>query len=96
MSNRIVIKEPNPFYSYLDEEHFFSWLESIPMVKSIIRISGGLELTLSETIEEEGLRDLIAVMARYGVDMHCLAKFCNLNNERWLKNKNAYWYEKIF
>ena len=97
MNNRVLlINEPRPFFSYLDEKHFFSWLESIVSVQNIKPVDGGMELTLDYEFEKESLYDLISLMMRYGLDMQCLKELCTEKNKSWFKNPNAYWYKKVF
>lgn len=93
---QIVIKEPVPFYSELDEDHFFGWLKSIPGVKSVNGTSKGLELTLNDPIDKPSLYEIIALMTRYKLNQKCLRVLCSSNNEAWFKNKAMYWYQSIF
>jgi hypothetical protein len=96
MPNKLIIKEPSSFYSYLDEENFFRWLQSIPVVTDVVRVGFDLEISLDSPIDEPNLRDLIAVLKRYGVDLKCLRKFVDSSNESWFKNPQAYWYKAVF
>lgn len=96
MSDKLIIREPSTFYSYLDEENFFRWLESIPAVTGVSRVGFNLEVSLKPTIDEPNLRDLIAILRRYGIDMKCLKAFANPNNEFWFRNPIAYWYKAVF
>lgn len=93
---KFIIKEPLPFYSYLDEKNFFRWLESIPAVKNVVGTSKGLELSIEMPIDEPNLRDLIAIMKRYSLDMKSLKTFCDSTNDAWFKNQTAYWYKSVF
>jgi hypothetical protein len=99
---KLIIEEPGSYFSYLDECHFFSWLESIKAIDKITRVyvgkgSGtGLELVFKTTPDEMDIRDLIAIMMRYNIDMSCLKILCTSENVGWLKNPEAYWYTKIF
>lgn len=91
-----LIKEPAPFYSYLDEENFFRWLKSIPAVKGIVRVAQGMEIKMESPLSEPNLRDLIAIMTRYDIDMKDLRRFCDLTNEKWFKNRSSYWFKAVF
>ncbi len=86
------------FYSQLDEEKFFEWLQSI---KAIIRVDGvGDKLYLyckNKTISDEDLREIIALFYRYKVDMKQLAIFLNNKNKTWfLGSPRGYWHRKVF
>ncbi|MEZ5691220.1 MAG: hypothetical protein R3D71_06115 [Rickettsiales bacterium] len=97
MINIITIKSPNPFFSYLDEKSFFTWLESIDGVVKVAGYLDELDISLDVPLSEESLRDLIAVMHRYNVDKKCLKEFVTPENKKWFKdNKNAYWHNSIF
>lgn len=92
----LIIKEPNPFFSYLDEKSFFDWLESIPAVKSVVGTPQGLEVSLESPLDEKNLSDLIAVMHRYGIEKKHLRDLCTSENESWFKNTDKYWYKSVF
>ena len=96
MLDTLTIREPAIFYSYLDEENFFRWLESIPAVTSVSRVGLDLEVSLRQILDEPNLRDLIAIFRRYGIDMKCLRHLATSSNESWFKNPIAYWYKDVF
>lgn len=97
----ITMDEPAHFFAYKDEYYFFTWLESIPAVTSVIGnpstlgASAGLEVKL-KNLDKAGLRDLIALSRRYGLRNKGLAALCHSENEAWFKNKEAPWYPDIF
>lgn len=91
-----TINEPRPFFSYLDEKNFFTWLESIPAVKHINGSAKGLEISLATPLNESHIRDLIAIMHRYGIEKKPLQQLCTSENESWFKDKNKYWYQSVF
>ncbi|UXY16943.1 hypothetical protein N8I74_08005 [Chitiniphilus purpureus] len=96
MIDNLIINEPNPFWSYLDEKSFFAWLESIPAVIEVVGDGGGLNVSLRIPLEESSLRDLIALMHRYQIDKRCLRRFCVPENEKWFKDPEKYWYISVF
>ncbi len=96
MKQKIIIQEPRFFFSYMDEEHFFHWLEDIPFVSEVVRVQDGLEVTLDGEFDKANIRDLIAVLRRYDLDMTCLRILCTEENQDWLKDHEAYWYAYIF
>lgn len=93
---KILIDEARPFYSYLDESHFFCWLEEIDAISEIKRDGSKLALTCSFPITEACFRDLIALCFRYSVDMRPLLALSSLEHDSWLKNSGTYWHEKMF
>ena len=50
MATVLVIKEPTPFYSQLDEDHFFAWLNEIPNVAGVKGTKNGLEVMLNDLV----------------------------------------------
>jgi len=84
---------PNYYLSQLDEDHFFTWAQEIPCVKSI---EGGYLYIESKELSEYDLRDLTAIMYRYNMPMEQLQIFCNPSNESWFKDPEKYWYQAVF
>lgn len=73
------------------------WLEGIEAIENIEGVGREIHLSFKcKTLSDDTLRDLIAIMYRYKIDMRCLAKFLNKSNESWLRDKKMYWYEQIF
>ena len=64
MSNETVllIEEPSPYYSQVDEDHFFGWLQSIPVIKKVKGTTDGLELAVLRPVDKDSLRHLIALL----------------------------------
>jgi len=69
-------------------------------MKSIINIEGaGDELYIDfkdKKIPDDELKGLIGLFYRYKVDMKQLQMFVNKDNEKWVKDKKAYWYRRMF
>jgi hypothetical protein len=84
---KIVIQEPVPFFSDGDEDCFFQWLKSIDAVKDFVRCPGGLEITLTEPVDDPSLRELIGLTTRYGLDMKCLRNLRTQLNEGWFASE---------
>jgi hypothetical protein len=84
---------PIRYFSQLDESSFFSWAQKIPCVKSIER---GFLHVRSKRLGESDLRDLIAIMYRYGMPMAQLQQFVNARNEHWFKSSTMYWHRDVF
>jgi len=92
----LTIEEPSLFFSYRDEEHFFTWLESISAVQNVTRSARGLDLKLSHEVDDASLLDLIALLTRYGLDRKCLRKLSTAKNQHWFKKSKKYWYRAVF
>lgn len=85
------------FFSQGDEEAFFNWLKSLPCV---VHIEGrGLTLYIrinSPAVDDEGLRELIALFYRYGIDMAQLIAFDREEFSEWFRSTVAFWHKDIF
>jgi hypothetical protein len=80
------------FYSSLDEETFFSWLERIAAVKKVRGERENIIIDCDRALmTDEALRELIAVFFRYGVDTKQLDIFETDANRSWFCDKRAYW-----
>ena len=92
---QLVIREGR-YYSQLDENAFFSWLQSISGVVRVVGTPEGLVVTLrSKRISQAALRDLLALHFRYGLPMDALAQFETAENKSWFRSRQAYWYAKV-
>lgn len=88
---------PAPFYCQLDEAHFFKWLQSIDGVLQVRGVLRDLTVYLCvPNLSDAALIDLISLLQRYDVPMSSLRTQLTSKNEHWLKDPDAYWYEKIF
>jgi len=85
--------QPTTYYSEQDEENFFTWALDIECVE---RTHSGYLFIDKLSVNENSLRELIALFHRYNVNSTCLAVFCNSENEAWFKNSEMYWYNNIF
>ena len=92
----LTIAEPPLWFAYSDEKNFFGWLESIPSVGKVVGTGKGLELQLKDPVDDESLRDLIALLTRYGLDRSVLAPLATAKNRSWFKNKKSFWYDSVF
>lgn len=50
----------------------------------------------SSAIDEDGLRELLALFRRYGVDMAQLVAFDREEFAEWFRRADAYWHNDIF
>lgn len=85
------------YFSQGDEAAFFRWLKELPFVDHF----EGRGLTLyikvdSLAVDEEGLRELLALFHRYNVDLAQLVVFDRDEFVDWFRRADAYWYKDIF
>jgi hypothetical protein len=85
------------FYSPEDETAFFSWAQRIPGVSRVFGEGAEIVLALrSGSPSEATLRELLALLRRYGVAMRQLGQFLSERNEHWFKDTRAFWYQEVF
>ena len=84
------------YYSQVDEDHFFAWLQSIPAIKKIKGTRSGLELIVQRPFDKESLRDLIALMTRYNVDCRPLRPLCDEQPDEYFRREGTYWHSAIY
>lgn len=86
------------YYSQGDERAMFEWLDRIPSVEKVWGVGRDLFVRISDAdIPDEDLRELIAVVIRYGADASQLQQFESATNRHWFRdNEQAYWHESIF
>lgn len=89
----LKINQPVVYYSQLDEDHFFTWAQEIPCVKSIDR--GYLHIQETE-VNERDLRDLLALFKRYQLSAKPLSALCTPKNAFWFKDRETFWYHDVF
>lgn len=85
------------FYSKGDEDTFFDWAHKIPAIKKVFGEVDEIVLSIGSTcIEDNSLRELIALFYRYKLPIEQLAIFKNTSNQEWFQNQNRFWYSDIF
>lgn len=94
-STKLICKELF-FNSELDEAAFFEWVEKISSIQDCKGIVDELHLEVKCDINDDELRELIALFSRYEVDMSQLKQLATDNNKKWFQNEQAYWYTDIF
>lgn len=90
-----TIKLPK-FYSQIDENTFFSWLKSIESVGHLKGRNVYLDIEIRETISELCFYELLSVLRRYRIRYDNLKYLENDDNKSWLRDEDAYWYEKLY
>ena len=86
------------YYSSIDEDMFFEWIQKIPSIIKYDGLQDELYLYIkSKRINCNDLRELIALFYRYKIDMKQLSIFLNNANKGWFfDGKKAYWHKKVF
>ncbi|MDD4881229.1 MAG: hypothetical protein PHX10_06595 [Gallionellaceae bacterium] len=85
------------FFSRGDEESFFSWAEGVPHVKAVRGVLDEIVLELhAGPVPDESLRELIALLHRYGISMLQLATFETRENSAWFNSPGKFWYSAVF
>jgi len=93
---KITIPKPGRYYAYMDEYHFFRWLERIKRVTGVKWDGHGLEVTIDGKLDADGLSELIALMTRYELEMDCLQELCLTVDKEQFACSGTYWYDAVF
>jgi hypothetical protein len=72
LRRELIFRGPT-YYSPGDEKAFFDWLLSIPSVKAVGGKLWDLSITLKRQPSNADLRELLALLFRYRMDMKPLA-----------------------
>jgi hypothetical protein len=84
------------YYSPLDENVFFEWLNRVPAVTRCEGRGDVLYIHVNgEVMDEMALRELLALFYRYGVDLAQLAVFDRPGAD-WFHDSRAYWFAGVF
>lgn len=86
------------FYSDIDEEIFFEWLQKIPSIQKIEAVSSDLNLYVDKKLlNDDDFRELLALFYRYKVDMKQLQTFLTKKNREWFYGSpKGYWHYRVF
>jgi len=85
------------FFSQNDEEAFFNWLKGLPFVEHFEGRGRTLYIKVNSlAVEEDGLRELLALFHRYKVELAQLAVFDRDEFADWFRNADAYWFKDVF
>jgi hypothetical protein len=96
MKTEFCIRQDH-FYSYLDEKHFFTWLESIDGIRDVKSTTAGLAVRLTGIgLDRDGVYDLIGLLARYGLAMGFVRDLIRPEDEAWFDDSTKYWHSRVF
>jgi len=85
------------FFSPCDENSFFSWARSIPVVEDVYGELDEIVISLaSAETTDEALRELIALLHRYDIDMGQLSAFETKENSHWFRSPIKFWHQRVF
>jgi hypothetical protein len=85
------------FFSEYDESAFFDWLNKLVCVQKYEGRGKTLYITVnSEAVDEDALREFLALFRRYGVAMSQLIAFDRDEFADWFHEERAYWYSEVF
>jgi hypothetical protein len=85
------------FLSSGDEDIFFARLQKLSFVEKCEGRARTLYVLVNfAQIDEEGLRELLALFRRYGISLRQFAIFDREEFAAWFRNEQAYWYGEVF
>jgi hypothetical protein len=85
------------YYSQKDEDAFFEWLAKIRCVTKIAGSGYILSMTIQlDLVDQDGLRELLAIFHRYGISMSQLAALEQPEWAAWFRSESAYWHAGVF
>jgi hypothetical protein len=90
-----IVRDPR-YFAAGDEKAFFTWLESIPCVADVKGHLRDLHITLKRQPGSADLRELIALLSRYRMNMRGLAVYRTARNAHWFADPQTFWHAKVF
>ena len=97
MPTKELIIQEGRYYSQADEKAFYDRLNELRCVKSVRGEPDGLHVALSSPPTQMQLRELIALLYRYGLDMRPLASLRTERNAAWFANdRKKFWHARVF
>jgi hypothetical protein len=85
------------FYSMGDERRFFQGLTENPAVSKVRGIGRQLEVTLIlARLNRDALRELVALLWRYGISLESLSVLTEREKFRWLDDERCFWHKNMF
>jgi hypothetical protein len=98
MNKPRIVGHKIKFFSPKDSEAFIEWIKKIKVITSY-KVDGSV-VTLdikSKNIPDSALRDIIALLYRYKIDMTQLQVFLKASNKTWFHDKKImYWHKYVF
>lgn len=96
--NGIILESANVKYrSQNDEAAFFEWLDKIKCIAGYYGSGSVLYIKIfSNEVDDQSLREILAIFYRYEIDMKQLAIFKNKKNQKWFYESHKYWFKRVF
>jgi hypothetical protein len=92
----LIITGPR-FFSRGDEKAFFDWLQCISCVERVEGDLRHLRVTLKKKPSNPELREMIALLYRYRINMRPLAALKNDHNAAWFDaDSSNFWHVRVF
>lgn len=86
-----------PFYSKGDEGRLFQGLKDIPAIADIVGVGQSLVFDMDiQQLNDDMLRELIALLWRYGISLRPLSELSSDGKFTWIKNDKFFWYKNMF
>ncbi|CAG9245598.1 conserved hypothetical protein [Burkholderia diffusa] len=85
------------FFSKGDEQRFFDGLDGVAAIKSYV--GSGRELIVKidrRVLDASMLREFIALLSRYDIDLSALSILADSKKFAWLKDPQCYWHKRMF
>jgi hypothetical protein len=85
------------FYSAGDERRLFEGFKELEAIQNVkgVRRDLLLDVRLGQ-LNTEAMRELIALLWRYGISLQPLRVFAEKKKFDWLNNTQGYWYKSMF
>jgi hypothetical protein len=85
------------FFSQEDEAAFFGWIKRMPCIARYAGIGGTIHIHVDPGhVDDDALRELIALFRRYEIEMKQLLVFVNESNRAWVTRPGSYWFGRMF
>lgn len=85
------------FYSQGDERRLFQGFKEIAAIRSVQGIGRDLLLDIeAASLSKEAMRELLALLWRYGIPLAPLRAFAKKKKFDWLNDSQGYWHSAMF
>jgi hypothetical protein len=87
----------NSFYSRGDERRLFLGFKEITAIRSVHGVGSDLLLDVEvAALSKEAMRELLALLWRYGIPLIPLRTFAEKKKFSWLNDAQGYWHSAMF
>lgn len=85
------------FYSRGDERRLFQGFKEIAAIRSIQGVGRDLLLDIEiSALTKDAMRELLALLWRYGIPLTPLRTFADKKKFDWLNDSQGYWHSAMF